>query len=164
MAWAVISAVSTASLRAQDTGTITIKDPAEYNAYSQATTQADPKAKATALENFVHTYAQSVVKPHVLKMLLGTYQGLGDADHALSAASRLLQIDPGNMEAIFLSVAIKTQQCKKSLDPKTGFATDPQPCDDAAAMAQKGLTAPKPAAVSADDWKKQTDTAYPIFD
>jgi hypothetical protein len=56
------------------------------------------------------------------------------------------------------------QQCKKGLDPKTGFATDPQPCDDAAALAQKGLTAPKPAAVSADDWKKQTDTAYPVFD
>jgi tetratricopeptide (TPR) repeat protein len=163
IALAIISLVSSPTLRAQDQSTITIKDPAEYNAYSQATTQADPKAKAAALESFVQTYPQSVVKQDVLKMLLETYQGLGDADHALSAASRLLQMDPGNMEAIFLSVAIKTQQCKKGLDPKTGFATDPQPCDDAAALAQKGLTAPKPAAVSADDWKKQTDTAYPVF-
>jgi tetratricopeptide (TPR) repeat protein len=116
------------------------------------------------LEGFLKAYPQSVVKADVLKMLLETYQGQGDAVHALSAADRLLQIDPGNMEAIFLSVAIKMQQCKKGLDPKTGFATDPQPCDDAAALAQKGLTAPKPAAVSADDWKKQTDTAYTAFD
>jgi len=164
MALAVISLVSAPSLRAQDTGTITIKDPAEYNAYSQATTQSDPVAKTAALEGFLQAYPQSVVKADVLKMLLETYQGQGDAVHALSAASRLLQVDPGNMEAIFLSVAIKTQQCKKGLDPKTGFATDPQPCDDAAALAQKGLTAAKPAAVSADDWKKQTDTAYPVFD
>jgi len=164
MALAVIGLVSAASLRAQDTGTITIKDPAEYNAYSQATTQSDPKAKAAALEIFLQAFPQSVVKADVLKMLLETYQGLGDADHALSAASRLLQVDSANMEAIFLSVAIKMQQCKKGLDPKTGFATDPQPCDDAAALSQKGLTVPKPAAVAADDWKKQTDTAYPVFD
>jgi tetratricopeptide (TPR) repeat protein len=164
MALAVISLVSAPTLRAQDAGTITIKDPAEYNSYSQATTQSDPKAKAAALESFLNTYPQSVVKADVLKMLLETYQGLGDADHALSAANRLLQVDPANMEAIFLSVAIKVQQCKKGVDPKTGFATDPQPCDDAAALAQKGLVAPKPAAVSADAWKTQTDTAYPVFD
>jgi hypothetical protein len=164
MALAVISLVSAPTLRAQDTGTITIKDPAEYNAYSSATTQSDPVAKAAALESFLQTYPQSVVKADVLKMLLETYQGQGDAVHALSAASRLLQVDPANMEAIFISVVFKTQQCKKGVDPKTGVATDPQPCDDAAALAEKGLVAPKPAAVSADDWKKQTDAAYPVFD
>src|SRR5271166_4084351 len=120
IALAVISLVSAPTLRAQDQSTITIKDPAEYNAYSQATTQSDPKAKAAALESFLTAYPQSVVKADVLKMLLETYQGLGDADHALSAASRLLQVDPANMEGIFLSVVIKTQQCKKGLDPKTG--------------------------------------------
>jgi hypothetical protein len=68
------------------------------------------------------------------------------------------------MEAIVISVAIKTSQCKKGADPKTGFATDPAPCDDAAALAQKGLAATKPATgVSDDDWKKQTAVANPIF-
>jgi tetratricopeptide (TPR) repeat protein len=161
IALASISLFPAPTLRAQD---ISIKDPAEFNAYSQATTQTDPKAKAAAMESFLQTYPQTVLKQDVLKMLLETYQGLGDADHALSAANRILQLDPGNMEAIFLSVAIKTQQCKKGLDPKTGFATDSQPCDDAAALAQKGLIAPKPAAVAADDWKKQTDAGYPVFD
>jgi tetratricopeptide (TPR) repeat protein len=163
IALAVISLVSAPTLRAQDQSTITIKDPAEYNAYSQATTQADPKAKAAAMESFLQTYPQSVVKADVLNMLVDTYQQLGDLDHALSAASRLLQLDPGNFKAILISVAIKKSQCQKAEDPKTGVATDPTPCDDAAALAQKGLTAAKPAATSADDWKKQTAVAYPIF-
>jgi hypothetical protein len=163
LALASISLVSAPTVRAQDSSTITIKDPAEFAAYQQATTQSDPKAKAAALESFLQAYPQSVVKADVLKMLLETYQGF-DADHALSAATRLLQVDPNNMEAIFLSVAIDTQQCRKGLDPKTGFATNPQPCDAADAMAEKGLTAAKPAAMSADDWKKQTDAAYPVFD
>jgi len=165
MALASIVLVPAPTLRAQDNGgTITIKDPNEFAAYSQATTQSDPKAKAAAVETFLQTYPQSVVKAEMLNLLIATYQQLGDADHLLSAATRLLQVDPNNMEALLLSVSVKTQQCKKALDPKSGFATDPQPCDDAAALAEKGLTAPKGAATSADDWKKQTALAYPIFD
>jgi hypothetical protein len=165
MALSSIVLVPAPSLRAQDnSGTISIKDPTEFAAYTQATTQSDPKAQAAALESFLQTYPQSLAKLDVLTRLVGAYQQLGDADHLLSAATRLLQVDPNNMEAIVLSVSIKTSQCKKVLDPKTGFATDPQPCDDAAALAQKGLTVAKPAATSADDWKKQTGLAYPIFD
>ena len=101
----------------------------------------------------------------MLNTLLDAYQQLGDSDHILSTATRLLQIEPGNLKAIVISVAIKKAQCQKSLDPKTGFASDPAPCDDAAALSQKGLTATKPATgVSDDDWKKQTAVAGPIFD
>jgi hypothetical protein len=161
MALASLSLVSAPTLRAQDS--ITIKDPAEFNSYQMATTQSDPKAKAAALENFLTTYPQSVVKKAVLDLLVDTYQGLGDADHALSAASRLLQIDPNNMKAIFLSVVIKKSQCTRSIDGKTGKSNDPQTCDDAATLGQKGLSVPKEAATSDDDWKKQTGATYPIF-
>ncbi|MGA2278015.1 MAG: hypothetical protein ABSG00_10430, partial [Terracidiphilus sp.] len=44
----------------------TIKNPAEFNTYQMASTQADPKAKAAALESFLTAYPQSVVKPAVL--------------------------------------------------------------------------------------------------
>ena len=63
MALASLSLVSAPTLRAQD---ITIKDPAEFNAYSMASTQADPKAKASELEDLPHQYPQSVVKMAVL--------------------------------------------------------------------------------------------------
>ena len=150
MALASISLVYTPTLKAQDS--ITIKDPAEFNAYQTASTQSDPKAKVVALESFLQTYPQSVVKSAVLDTLIDTYQSLGDADHTLSAASRLLQVEPNNMKAIFISVLIKKGQCARTVNQKTGVSSDPQTCDDAAALAQKGLVAPKPAATSADDW------------
>lgn len=153
LAFVCLSLIPAPRLIAQDS--ITIKDPAEYNAYQMATTQNDPKAKASALEGFLTAYPQSVVKKAVLDMLVDTYQQLGDADKALGAASRLLQVDPNNMKAIFLSVLIKKGQCGKTQDA--------QACDDAAAMAQKGLATAKPADTSADDWKKQTGALYPVF-
>ena len=100
-------------------------------------------------------YPQSVVKGAVLDVLIDTYQGLQDTDKTLSAASRLLQVDPNNLKAILYSVVIKKSQCGKTQDKQT--------CDDAAALAHKGLLAPKPADVSEGDWKTQTGGSYPVF-
>lgn len=157
MALASLSLVYAPTLHAQDQqgGTIQIKDPAEYNAYQMATTQSDPKAKAAALEDFLTKYPQSVVKKAVLDLLIDTYQQIGDMDKALSACSRMLQVDPSNLKAIYLSAFIKKNQCAKTSDQQT--------CDDAGALAQKGLSATKPAGVSDDDWKKQTDATAPFF-
>jgi hypothetical protein len=139
-------------LRAQD---ITIKDPAEFNAYQFAASQTDAKTKASQLENFLQTYPQSVVKNSVLDQLMDTYQGIGDNDKELGAATRLLQVDPNNMKAVFNSVYIKKTQCGKTLDAQT--------CDDAAALSHKGLLLPKPAATSDADWNKLTGATYPAF-
>jgi hypothetical protein len=140
----------------QPGGTIQIKDPAEFNSYQMATTQSDPKAKAAALEQFLTQYPQSVVKSAVLDMLIDTYQQLQDPDKTLKAATTLLQVDPKNMKATFISVYIKKSQCAKTSDKQT--------CDDAATLANTGLQIQKPAAVSADDWTKQTGATYPLFD
>ncbi|HZB87054.1 MAG TPA: hypothetical protein VE291_00180 [Terracidiphilus sp.] len=153
MALASVSMIATPVLRAQDS--ITIKDPAEFNAYQVATTQSDPHAKASAMEDFLMHYPQSVVKNAVLTELIRTYQQLGDADKTLSAASRMLQVDPNNMEAIVISVFLKKAQCAKTSDAQT--------CDDAAALAQKGLQVPKPADLADDKWKAQIAVAYPAF-
>src|ERR1700690_1522653 len=119
MALASISLVSAPTLRAQDSDQITIKDPAEYNAYQMATTQSDPKAKAAALETFLTTYPQSQVKKAVLDVLVDTYQGINDPDKELSAASRMMQVDPTNLKAILYSVLIKKGQCGKTSDAQT---------------------------------------------
>jgi tetratricopeptide (TPR) repeat protein len=155
MALASICLVSAPTLRAQDSGQLTIQNPAEFNAYQTASTQTDPAAKATALESFLTAYPQSVAKKAALDELIDAYQGMADADHALSAASRLLQLDPNNMKAVYLSVFIKRGQCLK--------ASDPQTCDDAAALAKKGLTVPKAAGVTDADWTKLTGATYPIY-
>lgn len=154
--------VSAPTLRAQGSeqgqgqGTIQIQNPAEYNAFQQAMTQSDPKAKASALEDFLKNYPQSVAKKAALDQLIDAYQGAQDLDGAAKAADRMLQVDPNNMKAIYVDVSVKKSQCQKN--------NDQQVCNDAAALAQKGLTVPKPADTSDADWKKMTDTLYPIFD
>ena len=80
---------------------------------------------------------------------------MGDTDKELGAASRLLQVDPNNMKAIYISVLMKRSQCLKTSDPQT--------CDDAAALAQKGLTAAKPADDLRRRLAKMTGATYPIF-
>ena len=164
MALASVALIASPALRAQDnSGQITISDPAEFNAYQNAVTQTQPAAKAAALEAFLQKYPQSVVKKAVLQELIGTYQQLNQPDKALSAASRLLQLEPENMQAIFISVYLKKNECQQSIDPNTGESKNPQTCNDAATLANKGLTAPKPNGLADADWKKITDAAYPIF-
>ena len=157
MALASLSLVPAPTLRAQDpqSGTIQIKDPAEFNAYQMATTQSDPKAKAAALEDFSTKYPNSVAKKAVLDMMLDAYQQTGDQQKTLDTAKKVLQNDPNNLKALYISAFIEKGQCAKTSDQAT--------CDDAGALAQKALTTPKPAGVSDEDWKKQTDATYPFF-
>lgn len=159
LAFASISLVSTPKLSAQDQSSISIKDPAEYNAYQMATTQSDPKAKAAALESFLQTYPQSQVKQIVLNDLVDIYFGIHDNDHELSACSRLLQMDPNNLKALLYSVLIKRQQAQATKDP----SAQQQAADDATADAKKGLTVPKPASIADAEWKNLTGAAYPLF-
>jgi len=164
MALASAALVAAPALRAQDnSGQITIQDPAEFNAYQTAVTQTDPATKAASLEDFLQKYPNSVVKKAVLDQLIDTYEQLNQPDKVVSAASRMLQLDPNNFKAIFATVYFKKNACQRNIDTATGDSKDPQTCDDAAITAQKGLTTPKATGVSDEDWKKMTDAAYPIF-
>jgi hypothetical protein len=134
---------------------VTIKDPVEVRAYQTASSQSDPKAKARALESFLKSYPQSAAKSAVLDELIDIYVDLRDRYQTLSATGRQLQLDPVNLKAIYLSVYLKNRQCAE-----TG---DAQICDEAAALAQKGLTVTKPVDISDEDWKKRTTGTYPFF-
>jgi hypothetical protein len=162
MALAGMSLVPAPALRAQDASQITIQDPAEYNAYQNATTQTDPAQMCSALESFLTSYPQSVVKKSVLDQMITCYQKSNQPDKVISAASRLLQVDPNNAKAIFTSVYFKKAACQKSVDA-SGTASDTATCDDAAALAQKGLALTKPAAMADADWSNYTGVAIPIF-
>jgi hypothetical protein len=155
IALAGISFVAAPKMQAQNSGQITIKDPSEFNAYQAFSTQSDLKRKITDGEGFVMTYPQSEAKLAVLDQLVDAYQLVGDQDALLNAANRLLQLDPNNLEAIYFLVAIEKAQCGKTADTRI--------CDDAAALAQKGLQVQKPASLSDDEWKKQLHAAFSVF-
>src|SRR5580658_1896119 len=92
-----------------DSGAISVKDPAEYNAYQNATTQTTPQAKASASEAFLKQYPQSVLKKSVLEGLVDDYSAF-DQPKTVDAAQRLLQIEPNNLKAMFLIAFIEKQE------------------------------------------------------
>ncbi len=53
--------------QAAPSGQITIKDPQEYNDYTNAVGQSTPAAKAAAIETFLTKYPNSVVKNDLLE-------------------------------------------------------------------------------------------------
>jgi tetratricopeptide (TPR) repeat protein len=132
---------------------ITIKDPAEYNAYTNAIGQSTPAAKAAAIESFLQQYPNSVVKQEMLEQLVGAYQATGDTAKTYDAAKRLLQVDPTNLRALTFVVYVEKAQANG----------DQSKLDDAAANAQRGLTATKPASLSQADFDKLKSVATPIF-
>lgn len=134
-------------------GQITIKDPAEYNAYTNAIGQSSPAAKAQAIEAFLQQYPNSVVKKDLLEQLVNAYQQTNNTPKTLDAARRLLQVDPTNMRALTFIVYVEKQQANGNV----------QQLDDAAALAQKGLTAAKPPSMSDADYAKLKSVATPIF-
>ncbi|MCU1312564.1 MAG: hypothetical protein JWM54_321, partial [Acidobacteriaceae bacterium] len=138
---------------------ITIKDPAEYNDYSNAISQSSPAAKAAAIEAFLTKYPNSVVKPEMLEQLMGAYQQANNMDKTVDAANRLLQIDPNNLRALAIAVYLKKAQAAAKTTP-----AEQQPLlDEAAANAQKGLAAPKPANMADADYQKLKAAVTPIF-
>jgi hypothetical protein len=138
---------------------ITIKDPAEYNDYSNAISQSSPAAKAAAIEAFLTKYPNSVVKPEMLEQLMAAYQQANNMDKTVDAANRLLQIDPNNLRALAIVVYIKKAQAAAKTTP-----AEQQPLlDEAAANAQKGLAAPKPPNMPDADYQKLKAAVTPIF-
>jgi hypothetical protein len=138
---------------------ITVSNPLEYQAYTNANTQVDAAARATALEDFLKSYPQSVLKQTVLAALVDLYQNPFNADRELSADNRLLEVDPGNLKALYFAVTIEKAQGSGS----KAVPPDVRVLCDAAEKARVGLEAAKPKGTSDSDWKNQTDAAYPMF-
>ena len=98
-----------------------VKDPAEYNAYVNAVQQTNPGQKAAAIEAFLQTYPNSVMKEDALVALMGAYQQAGDAQKMVDAANRALQVNPNNVRALALltyyyRASTTTQNLQQNLD------------------------------------------------
>jgi hypothetical protein len=141
---------------------ITIRDPAEYQEYSNAIGQTTPQAKAAAIEAFLTHYPQSVVSHDMLEQLMQTYAAIPDATNALNAADRLLKIDATDARALLIEVYFKSGLAGQITDASQA-AQKQQLLDDAAGFATRGLTAPKPMGVADADWAKTKATTTPLF-
>lgn len=146
-------ALDDAQSQGAQSGQITIKDPAEYNAYTNAVGQSSPAAKASAIEQFLQQYPNSVVKEEMLEQLMAAYEQAGQADKELDAANRLLQVNPNSIRALTIVVYMEKKQ-----------TSDQAKLDDAAAKAKTALAAPKPGNLSEADWQKLKTATTPIFE
>jgi tetratricopeptide (TPR) repeat protein len=139
-----------------------IKDPAEYNAYVNAVQQSDPAAKAQAIEAFVQTYPNSVMKEEALVQLMGAYQQSNNASKTIDTASRILQANPNNIRALALLAYYYRSLCAQ------GGADGPKNCDEATQYGQKGLAAlpnaTKAESMSDADFTKFHNDLTGIFD
>jgi hypothetical protein len=133
-------------------GAVTIKEPAEYNAYANATSQSTPQAKAQAIEAFLTQYPNSVAKVDLLGQLMSAYQTF-DAAKTLDAAKRLMQADPSNLRALTFVVYLEHQQANGNQAALDQAQTD----------AQKGLNAAKDQCMSQSDYDTVKAAATPIF-
>ncbi|HEY6447896.1 MAG TPA: hypothetical protein VIY53_15655 [Acidobacteriaceae bacterium] len=131
----------------------TIKDPAEYNAYTNAISQSSPAGKAQAIEQFLQQYPNSAAKTDLLGQLMVAYQQTNDVSKTLDAAKRLLQSDPANLRALTYVVYLEHTQSNGNQAA----------LDQAAADAQKGLNAPKDSCMSQADYDQVKEAATPIF-
>jgi hypothetical protein len=138
-------------------GAISIQNPAEYNAYANATSQSEPKAKAQAIESFLQTYPNSIAKTELLGQLMDAYRQTGDVAKTLDAAKRLLQVEPNNLRALTFVVYLEKQQANSNGSVNQAMM------DQAADDANKGLNASKDTCMSQADYDKVKDAATPIF-
>lgn len=138
-----------------------IKDAAEYNAYVNAVQQSDPAAKAQAIEAFLQTYPNTVMKEEALVQLMGAYQQANNASKTIDTASRILQANPNNIRALALLAYYYRSLCAQ------GGADAPKNCDQATQYGQKGLDAlpntPKPDGMSDADFTKFHNDIEGIF-
>jgi len=139
-----------------------IKDPAEYNAYVNAVQQSDPAAKAAAIEAFLQTYPNTVMKEDALVSLMGAYQQAGNAQKTVDTANRVLQANPNNIRALALLAYYY-----RSLAAQGG-ADAAKNADQAMQYGQKGLDAlpntPKQEGMSDADFTKFHNELSAIFE
>ncbi|MBZ5509617.1 MAG: hypothetical protein LAN70_00455 [Acidobacteriia bacterium] len=142
---------------------MTIKDPAEYDAYVKVVQTPNPTERVQAVERFLRQYPNSVVKAEALKLLMMAYQQLKNEDEAVRTAERLLECEPANLRALAL-VAYTYHECAA----RNG--SDARKCsDNAAKYGHQGLEVLRkeqepPDGMTDDEFKTLKTQVRPILE
>jgi hypothetical protein len=132
----------------------------EYAAYNKANTATTAADKAAAFEAYLKAYPNSAVKADVLNQILFADSQIPDQAATLSAADRLLVIDPNNLRALTFEVYYRRADADKLTDPAAKQAA----LDAVAKYAQQGLDATKPKDVSDADFATLKSKTDPLFE
>jgi tetratricopeptide (TPR) repeat protein len=142
---------------------LTVKDPAEYDAYIKVVQTTAPTERVQVAERFLWQYPHTVVKAEVLKLLLLAYQQLKNEDEAVRTAQRLLDSEPENLRALAL-LAYTYRECA------TRNGADAKRCSDNAVryghrgleVIEKDTTAP--GGMTVEEFSTLKTQVRPIFE
>jgi hypothetical protein len=131
----------------------------EYKLYNDAATATTPAAKAAGFEAYLKAYPNSAVKSDALGQILFADSQTGDEAATLSAADRILALDPNNLQALTFEVYYRRADGDKATDP----TVKQDALDKAAGFAQQGLKAAKPAGTDEATFAKLKTATAPTF-
>ena len=109
----VIGAAQQAPLPQPPQSQTVIKDPAEQKTYIAALNTQDPAGRAEALAAFVQQYPHTVVLTDALNQEMAAWQAAGDSGQVKRVAKALLAVDPGNVRALGIVVALDRVSAEK---------------------------------------------------
>ncbi len=132
---------------------------AEYAAYNKANTATTAAAKAAGFEAYLKAYPNSAVKEDALNQILYADSQLGDQTATLSAADRLLAINPNDLRALTYEVYYRRADADKLTNP----AAKQTALDAVAKYAQQGLSAAKPKGMSDANFATLKAKTAPVF-
>jgi hypothetical protein len=140
-----------------------VKDPAEYAAYMAALNTTEGTAKAAAMEAFVVSYPDSVVKVDALEQAMAAYQQAGDAAKVEATAQRILVIQPDHLRALAIVVFLTRTRATAQSDPQASLTL----ADQARSGAERGLAGlrdwAKPDGMTDADFATARDQMTAIF-
>ena len=137
-------------------------DPAEFAVYDNALNkQTTPQTQAPALEDYLTKYPNSAVKADTLQRIMVDYSSF-DLAKSVTAADKVLQLDPNNVRAYLIEVYAKRTAAEAL--PATDTAGRQSGLDDAATYATKGLAATQPKGMADSDWAALKAATTPTFE
>ena len=140
-----------------------IKDPAEYAAYMTALNASDATARAAAMETFLVSYPDSVLKVDAMEQTMAAYQKGGDAAKVEATAQRILAIQPDDLRALAIVVLLTRNRATVQSDPQASLTL----ADQAGASAERGLAGlrdwPRPDGLTDADFVATRNQMTAIF-
>ncbi|MEO7650790.1 MAG: hypothetical protein ABIZ80_10005, partial [Bryobacteraceae bacterium] len=149
MGIAVLTCIGVGAAFGQEAKKKAVKDQGEYDLFDGATKATDPNKKLQLLTTWKEKYPESDYKEDRLKLILTTYQALGQGAKMADVAKEILAANPTDVTALYW-LSLLTQSMPVTPD---SLATGDK-------AAQGLLAAKKPDAVKDSDWtpmKKEFD-------
>ena len=138
------------------------KDRAEYDAYNLIEQAKEPNQRVELADKYLAAYPESKVAERVHAIKLQAYQQLNNTPKTEEAATKVLEINPKNFQALFLLSYLIPRTSLNAQDPGTE-----KKLTAAADYAKRGLEQleclPLPQGMAPEEFQKQKNQSAAVF-